>query len=326
MVHDHHRRVLDNDITAPATRLEKLRSMSSVETWLETDEEPVTLLFITGKSSRCNARKIYCDALKVGAAPGRIVSGPPWWRKIDRMITGDPQVAYANVDVSSRICGAFLESIEFVVMLFRIDGLVVCISQCQLRRIIANFHSYSHSSDSVSHANLPIPRCESPATDLQEPDDDSVCRNNVFYTIDAAVFNEFLSDRRLAASIVRRLHQLPPGKRAQVYNFDTQFIACVDGSSELTSGDGDISPPSPVPAIAITASGSNSSRYVRSKRPANSAGEAQPRRTRRRANFTFACPFNIFKPDKFCIQYGAQGHDRFKSCAGPGWTEVRRLV
>lgn len=286
MVHDHHRRVSDNDITAPAARLEKLRSMSSVETWLETDEEPVTLLFITGKSSRCNARKIYCDALK---ETRKLLTPTSTSRPVSAVPSSSRSNSWSCSSASTASC-------------------------------------YSHSSDSVSHAYLPIPRCESPATELQEPDDDSVCRNNVFYTIDAAVFNEFLSDRRLAASIVRRLHQLPPGKRAQVYNFDTQFIACVDGSSELTSGDGDISTPSPVRAIAITTSGSNSSRYVRNKRPANSAGEAQPRRTRRRANFTFACPFNIFKPDKFCIQYGAQGHDRFKSCAGPGWTEVRRLV
>lgn len=191
---------------------------------------------------------------------------------------------------------------------------------------MANSPSYSQSSNGPSGANLLIPRCESPATEIEEHDEDPVYCNNLFYNTDAVVFNEFVSDRRLAASIVRRLHQLPPGKRAQVYNFDAQFIACVDYAPELASGDGDISPYSSSPVIATSAGGSNSPDNTRNKRPANSEGEMQPRRTRRRANYTFACPFNIYQPEKFCIQYGSQGHDRFKSCAGPGWTEVRRLV
>ena len=48
----------------------------------------------------------------------------------------------------------------------------------------------------------------------------------------------------------------------------------------------------------------------------------QPRWERKRAPYPFECPFNIFQPNVFCIQYGPDGCDKYKACAGPGLKEV----
>ncbi|KAI1124894.1 hypothetical protein F5Y10DRAFT_284674 [Nemania abortiva] len=58
-----------------------------------------------------------------------------------------------------------------------------------------------------------------------------------------------------------------------------------------------------------------------------SLGQQLPgtKRKRQRGEFPFACPFHKFRPEHFRIQYGTNGHNRFKSCSGPRWTDIRNL-
>lgn len=135
----------------------------------------------------------------------------------------------------------------------------------------------------------------------------------VFEHVNGLIFDLFSPNAPLALHIVQELQQLPREQRVVVYDFDRYIHHCGGQFSAGTPND------TLGGALQQTSNLAN---------PSSSGAPTQTtltKRKRQRGDYTFACPFNIFRPDKFCIQYGPNGHNFFKSCSGPGWTDIKNL-
>ncbi|KAI0467183.1 hypothetical protein F4859DRAFT_278948 [Xylaria cf. heliscus] len=138
--------------------------------------------------------------------------------------------------------------------------------------------------------------------------------------VDALIFDIFDDgDKPLVSLIVQGLHQLPVEQRAIVYDLDQDVHQYTDGYSEGTSVQAVATPSDETSTIGDTRSSTSFSIPSSGKPPPGT------KRKRQRGEFPFACPFHKFWASKFTIKYGPDGHNRFKSCSGPGWTDIKNL-
>jgi len=160
--------------------------------------------------------------------------------------------------------------------------------------------------------------------DYRQPSD---C-DDVFGRIDAAIFEEYRADTRLATDIVHLMHTLPGEHRALVYDFQGRQRPELYAGDETGAATDQASGPPPhrTPSTPVAPhNSSESSPRLRGSMLGEASGRPRKRKRRKTTAYPFSCPFNIFRPSYFCQQYGPEGHNRYKPCQGPGWSEVRRL-
>jgi len=158
-----------------------------------------------------------------------------------------------------------------------------------------------------------------------EPDSDE--DEDAFESLNTAIINVLGPDR--AAGLIPHLYQLPAHLRAFLFGFATHNGG--EGNTRELGYESDAGRSIHNPTQGLDGCGTSK----RKRRPAGEntspARVAQERKTRVKPYkkvkmLTYACPFNIFDPKKYCIrnEIGGTG-SRYSACMGPGFSEPRRL-
>ena len=139
--------------------------------------------------------------------------------------------------------------------------------------------------------------------------------------LNTALFRQSPLGTWLARNTAAFQHQLPLDLVADICSLPTSAGPDADPLADTTYPQSSpiVVPPVPKPIA------DNPCASTRKRHEARCPTTVEKRPRRQRANNTFACVFHIYRPGFFCIQYGPTGTNRYKACAGPGFSQVRRM-